>query len=93
MEKKTNGMSIAAIIFAFLFPVAGLILAIIAKKKDSEDKLAKAAFIISLIFTILSVVIIIGCVACGGAAIIIPSMLGYVEESQELNGYISLLTL
>ncbi|MBR6695448.1 MAG: hypothetical protein IKL70_03440 [Oscillospiraceae bacterium] len=93
MEKKTNGMSIAAIIFAFLFPVAGLILAIIAKKKDSEDKLAKAAFIISLIFTILSVVIIIGCVACGGAAIIIPAVLGYVEESQELNGYISLLTL
>lgn len=92
MEKKTNGMSIAAIIFAFLMPVVGLILAIIAKKKDSEDKLAKAAFIISLVFIILSVVTTIGCVACGGA-ILVPSMNDYIEKLQEINGYISLLTL
>lgn len=67
MEKKTNGMSIAAIIFAFIMPVVGLILAIIAKKNDSDDKLAKAAFIISLVFIILGVVSTIGCFACGGA--------------------------
>ena len=67
MEKKTNGMSIAAIIFAFIMPVVGLILAIIAKKKDSDDKLAKAAFIISLVFIILGVVSTIGCAICGGA--------------------------
>ena len=67
MEKKTNGMSIAAIILAFIFPVVGLILAIIAKKKDADDKLAKAAFIISLVFIIISVVSTIGCFACGSA--------------------------
>lgn len=69
MEKKTNGMSIAAIIFAFIMPVVGLILAIIAKKKDSDDKLAKAAFIISLVFIILGVVSTVGCAICGGALV------------------------
>lgn len=67
MEKKTNGMSIAAIIFAFIMPVVGLILAIIAKKNDSDDKLAKAAFIISLVFIIIGVVSTVGCAICGGA--------------------------
>lgn len=78
--------------FSGVFAVVGLILAIIAKKKDSEDKLAKAAFIVSLIGVILSVVVGVGCIAIGGA-ILVPSMNDYIEKSQELSGYISLLTL
>lgn len=64
MEKKTNGMSVAAIVLAFIFPVVGLILAIIAKKKDSEDKIAKVAFVISLVFLIVGFVSAIGCFGC-----------------------------
>lgn len=68
MEKKTNGMSIAAIILAFIFPVVGLILAIIAKKKDPDDKLAKAAFIISIVILAIGLVSSIGCAACTACA-------------------------
>ena len=68
MEKKTNGMSIAAIIFAFIMPVVGLILAIIAKKKDPDDKLAKAAFIISIVIIAIGLVSSIGCAACTACA-------------------------
>ncbi|MBQ7959563.1 MAG: hypothetical protein IJ330_07660 [Oscillospiraceae bacterium] len=68
MEKKTNGMSIAAIIFAFIMPVVGLILAIIAKKKDPDDKLAKAAFIISIVILAIGLVSSIGCAACTACA-------------------------
>lgn len=85
MEKKTNGMSIAAIIFTFLIPVVGLILAILAKKKNPDDTLAKVSFVISLIFVILGV---LG-TACY-AAILAPAMFNYVEKA---NSYISLLAL
>ena len=68
MEKKTNGMSIAAIIFAFIMPIVGLILAIIAKKKDPDDKLAKAAFIISIVIIAIGLVSSIGCAACTACA-------------------------
>ena len=68
MEKKTNGMSIAAIIFAFVMPVVGLILAIIAKKNDPDDKLAKAAFIISIVILAIGLVSSIGCAACTACA-------------------------
>ena len=68
MEKKTNGMSIAAIILAFIMPVVGLILAIIAKKKDPDDKLAKAAFIISIVILAIGLVSSIGCAACTACA-------------------------
>ena len=68
MEKKTNGMSIAAIIFAFIMPVVGLILAIIAKKNDPDDKLAKAAFIISIVILAIGLVSSIGCAACTSCA-------------------------
>ncbi|MBQ7959562.1 MAG: hypothetical protein IJ330_07655 [Oscillospiraceae bacterium] len=78
MEKKTNGMSIAAIIFAFLMPAVGLILAIIAKKKDSNDTLAKVAFVLSLIFTILSALTVMIFMA-----IFIPAMIGYVDKVRE----------
>lgn len=46
--------SILAIIFAFIFPVVGLILAIVAKKDNPEDSLAKAAFIVSLVYLIIA---------------------------------------
>lgn len=78
MEKKTSGMSIAAIIFAFLFPVVGLILAIVAKKKNSNDTLAKVAFVLSLIFTILSALTVMIFMA-----ILIPAMIGYVDKVRE----------
>ncbi len=78
MEKKTNGMSIAAIIFAFLMPVVGLILAIIAKKKNGEDTLTKVAFVLSLIFTILSALTVMIFMA-----ILIPAMIGYVDKVRE----------
>ena len=78
MEKKTSGMSIAAIIFAFLFPVVGLILAIIAKKKNSNDTLTKVAFVLSLIFTILSALTVMIFMA-----IFIPAMIGYVDKVRE----------
>jgi hypothetical protein len=78
MEKKTSGMSIAAIIFAFLMPVVGLILAIIAKKKNSNDTLAKVAFVLSLIFTILSALTVMIFMA-----ILIPAMIGYVDKVRE----------
>ena len=68
MEKKTNGMSIAAIIFAFIMPIVGLILAIIAKKNDPDDKLAKAAFIISIFILAIGLVSSIGCAACTACA-------------------------
>ena len=78
MEKKTSGMSIAAIIFAFLMPVVGLILAIIAKKKNGEDTLTKVAFVLSLIFTILSALTVMIFMA-----ILIPAMIGYVDKVRE----------
>ena len=78
MEKKTSGMSIAAIIFAFLMPVVGLILAIIAEKKNGEDTLTKVAFVLSLIFTILSALTVMIFMA-----IFIPAMIGYTEKVRE----------
>ena len=84
MEKKTSGMSIAAIIFAFLMPVVGLILAIIAKKKNSNDTLAKVAFVLSLIFTILSALTVMIFMA-----IFIPAMIGYTEKVREYGMIIS----
>lgn len=52
-----------------IFALVGLILAIVAKKKDPNDKMAKIAFVIAIIGTILGVVIGVACgaVACGGA--------------------------
>lgn len=74
MEKKTNPMSVIALVLAILgllsfggTSVIGLILAIIAKKKDADDKLAKAALICSIIGLVIGVICGIGCVACTGA--------------------------
>ena len=77
--------------FSGIFAVVGLILAIIAKKKDSEDKLAKAAFIVSLIGVILGVIVTIACSAF--TAMLAPYVSEYIEKSQELSGYIAVLGL
>ncbi len=44
--------------------ILGLIFSIVAKKKNPEDKLAKAAFIISLIAIIIGILLLGGCVVC-----------------------------
>ena len=47
------------------FPaILGLIFSIISKKKDPDDKLAKGAFVVSLIAVIIGVIILGGCIAC-----------------------------
>lgn len=50
-----------------LFAIIGLILGVLAKKKDSDSKPAKIGFILSIVGLILSILACIGCVACGGA--------------------------
>lgn len=57
-SQKTNTMAIIALVLAFIFPLIGLILAIVAKsqiKKTGEggDGLATAALILSIIFLVL----------------------------------------
>ena len=52
----TQTLSILALVFAFIFPVVGLILAIIAKKQEG-GKLAQIAFILSLVFIIIWVLV------------------------------------
>ena len=44
--------------------ILGLIFSIVAKKKNPEDKLAKAAFIISLIAVIIGVLLLGSCAVC-----------------------------
>lgn len=61
MKKHSNGLSVAAMIYAFVFSPVGLIMGIIAKKKHPDDKLADAAFIVSLVFIIIFVVLIAAC--------------------------------
>jgi hypothetical protein len=65
--KEENILSILALVFAFIFPVVGLILAIIAKKKEGTQ-LAQIAFILSLVFLILGVLFIILYIALFAAA-------------------------
>lgn len=63
-KKKTNGLCIAALIFAFLIPLVGLILGIIgigsSKKKGQKGKgLAVTAIIISLLIPIITVIAVV----------------------------------
>ncbi len=44
--------------------IISIIFSIIAKKKNPEDKLAKAAFVISLIAIIIGILLLGGCVVC-----------------------------
>ena len=46
---ETPILSILALVFAFVFPIVGLILAIMAKKKEG-GQLAQIAFILSIVF-------------------------------------------
>lgn len=59
MGDADNTMSIVALIFAFLFPFVGLILAIVAKKKEGENALNKWALILSVIFIIIWIIAIV----------------------------------
>ena len=62
MKKHSNGLAVAAMIYAFVCSPVGLIMSIIAKKRHPDDKkLADAAFIISIVFIILFVLLIVGC--------------------------------
>jgi Flp pilus assembly protein TadB len=63
----TQTLSILALVFAFIFPVVGLILAIIAKKQEG-GKLAQIAFILSLVFLILWVLSLVVYIALFAAA-------------------------
>lgn len=64
-KPKTNGLAIAAIICAFLIPVVGLILGIVAlvqiKKSNEGGKgLAIASIVISVVITLLGTLLIFG---------------------------------
>lgn len=62
MKKHSNGLAVAAMIYAFVCSPVGLIMSIIAKKRHPDDvTLANAAFIVSLVFIILFVLLIVGC--------------------------------
>ena len=62
MKKRSNGLAVAAMIYAFVCSPVGLIMSIIAKKRHPDDKkLADAAFIISIVFIILFILLIVGC--------------------------------
>ena len=51
-----------------IFAIVGLILGSLAKKKNPENPgPAKIGFILSIIGLVLSILCVIGCVACGGA--------------------------
>ena len=63
------GLGWATFGLSSFFALVGLILAIVAKKKDPNDKMAKIAFVIAIIGIILGVVTGIACGALlGGAA-------------------------
>ncbi len=62
MKKHSNGLAVAAMIYAFVCSPVGLIMSIIAKKRHPDDKkLADAAFIVSLVFIILFILLIAAC--------------------------------
>lgn len=57
-EKKTNTLAVVGFVFAFIFPIVGLICSIIARKKCREeglegDELALAGIIISAVCTVI----------------------------------------
>lgn len=68
-----NTKSILAMVFAFIVPLVGLILAIVAKKENPNDGLATAALIISIIFIIISFL--------SSLLITIPMLVGFMEAA------------
>ncbi|CCH28223.1 DUF4190 domain-containing protein [Actinosynnema sp. NPDC047251] len=62
--KRTNGMAIAALICAFVFAPAGIVLGIIARnqiKRTGEDGrgLATAGLVLGVVFTLLGLIAVI----------------------------------
>ncbi|WP_306211338.1 DUF4190 domain-containing protein [Actinoplanes sp. RD1] len=69
----TNTMAILSLVFAFVFPIAGIIMGHVAKKQmrttgESGDGLATAGLWLSYIFTGLGVLVCIGYVILGVVA-------------------------
>lgn len=65
---QTNGLAIAAIILAFLFPPAGLVLGIMAKNQielsgEDGEGLATAAIVISCIAIAIYIIVFIAVIA------------------------------
>lgn len=74
-ESSLSGMSIAGFVLAFLMPVIGLILSIVAHngaKRDDDERSArfsKAGIIISACIIALYVIIVVICVSCTAAIV------------------------
>ena len=62
-NQEGQGLAIAALVCAFLIPLVGLILAIVAKSKGNSSGLVTAALIISIAMMVLGIIF----VACTGA--------------------------
>jgi preprotein translocase subunit SecG len=61
-----SNLSVIALVLSFVFPIAGLIVSIFARKEIREsngqkggDQLAKTAFILSIVFLVIQVLVII----------------------------------
>jgi hypothetical protein len=67
-KEETPIISILALVFAFIFPLVGLILAIIAKKQEG-GKIAQIAFIVSLVFLIIWLIFLIAYIALFATAL------------------------
>ena len=90
-DKKTNTMAILGLIFAFVFPILGLIFSIIAKgqiKKTGENGsgLALAGLIISIIAIVVYVIIIIVSIVAASTAVNVLN-----ESTDYYNNYYDLL--
>lgn len=64
----TNTMAVLALVFAFVFSPLGIVFGVIARKQiartgEGGAGLAKAGIILGVIFTLLSIVYVIGMVA------------------------------
>ena len=88
-KNKNSVLPVLALVFAFLFPVAGFILSIIALAKKCEKKgLSVAALIISFIWTniiisVVSVIIVVIGLSVGLGSMIVEDFKTY--EQNEMN--------
>ncbi|MBO4901535.1 MAG: hypothetical protein J5518_01895 [Lachnospiraceae bacterium] len=82
MNKKNNGaLPVLALVFAFVFPAAGIILAIVSLAKKNEKKgLSIAALIISIIWQGILFIII---VVIGSGTLLVRSLASH--ERDEIN--------
>ena len=58
-KSDDNNFAILGFVFAFIFPIIGLILSIMGMKKSDNQSLAVAGFVISLIFIIICFILIL----------------------------------